>query len=267
VARAEHAHSAFADYRAELQANLPFGRRTARRILTEIEDHLSEATSHLLDDGLAPSEARERAIERFGTPRTVAETFARSRGMGMPTTTTRLSGLGAMLIPVSVLLGLLLVYYDGWGDPGHWVGSGLLFAAFGQLAFFVAGLWKRHAGSLGNWGKAAIVILIASPFLSIPFLWAAPLALLVCLSVSFLLLSIGIWRAGRLPWKPLVLCALGPAYIVGVGWIGAIVGFDGARYFAAGGFPPIAIGFVWMGYVLWSEKAEKVSADPPVAYA
>jgi hypothetical protein len=267
VARTEYASPAFQEYRAELKANLPFGRRLARRILAEIDDHLSEATDSLQRDGLALSDAQTRAIERFGTPRTVAETFARSRGMGMPTTTTRLSGLAAMLMPVTLFFGLYLVDYDGWGDGGHWVGSALLVGFFGQLIFLFMGLWKRHAGSLGYWGKAAITILFASPFLSVPFAWAAPVAMIAYLWLAFILLSIGIWRAHKLPRTPMLLCAIGPAYSVLVGAIGAVTGFDGARYMLVGGLPPMAVGLVWMGYVLWSEQTEKAPPDAPVAFA
>lgn len=185
----------------------------------------------------------------------------------MPTKTTRLSGLAAMIMPVTLLAGLRLVDYDGWGDRGHWLGSALLVTFFAQLVFLFFGLWKRHAGSLGNWGKGAIVVLLASPILSAPFAWAAPVAMLAYLWLAFILLSVGVWRAHKLPRAPLLLCALGPAYSVLIGWIGAITGFDGARYMIVGGLPPIAIGLVWMGLVLWSEATEKAPPDSPVAFA
>jgi HAAS domain-containing protein len=47
-----------------------------RRILSETEEHLRDATAELRAAGLDEEEAQRRAIERFGDPRTVARRFS-----------------------------------------------------------------------------------------------------------------------------------------------------------------------------------------------
>lgn len=245
-----------AAYSEAVRSNLPFGRRLSGRILAEIDDHLSEATESLVERGLSRSDAEREAIQRFGDPDLVAVTFARSRGMGMTTITTRSSGLAAMLLPVSFLAGVMMMSYDGLGDPGHWVGSGLLVLAFCQLLFFMFGLWKRHAGRLGMWGRSAMFIAVVSPIASLPFAWGAGVALIGYLAIAFILLTIGVWKADEVPKVPMVLLALGPFSVIATGLFGRIVGFDGALFFGFGIIPVVA-GLMRLGYFLWSETEQE----------
>lgn len=243
-------------YSEAVRSNLPFGRRLSGRILAEIDDHLSEATESLVERGISRADAEREAIQRFGDPELVAVTFARSRGMGMPTMTTRSSGLAAMLLPASFLAGVMMMSYDGWGDPGHWVGGGLLVLAFCQLLFFMFGLWKRHAGRLGMWGRSAMFIAAVSPIASLPFAWGAGVALIGYLAIAFILLTIGVWKANEVPKVPMVLLALGPFSVIATGLFGRIVGFDGALFFGFGIIPVVA-GLMRLGYFLWSETEQE----------
>ena len=47
-----------------------------RRILSETEEHLRDATAELVAAGASEEEAQRLAIERFGHPRTVAQRFS-----------------------------------------------------------------------------------------------------------------------------------------------------------------------------------------------
>src|SRR5262245_22776477 len=52
--------------------------RGVRRILSEVEEHLRDATAEGIAAGLTSGEAQRQAIERFGPPRTVARRFGRA---------------------------------------------------------------------------------------------------------------------------------------------------------------------------------------------
>jgi hypothetical protein len=63
------------DYLARLSQQPPFRGRGARRILQEIGTHLREAADELRRQGLDPTAAAAKAIERFGSPAVVCELF------------------------------------------------------------------------------------------------------------------------------------------------------------------------------------------------
>ena len=253
----------WASYEASLRDNLPFNRVLNRRILQEIADHKQDATERLLARGMTPVDAEREAIEQLGRPRDVAVAFARSRGLGMASNTTRLAGLAGACAPFLLLAGFFLVNTEG-GDPVHWVGGGLMIASLGLLVSFLYGMWRRHAGTLGIWGKSATWLAALTVPLSLPFGWGAPIAMMGYLAGSFVLLGIGVWRSNTLQARlPLVLCAAGPLWMLAIGWIGALADFDGARYFGLG-MIPTTIGLVWLGATLWNEPLEEGgSSDLP----
>jgi HAAS len=49
--------------------------RDVRRVLSEVEEHLRDATAAGVEAGLEPAEAERRAIEEFGSPKVVARRF------------------------------------------------------------------------------------------------------------------------------------------------------------------------------------------------
>jgi len=104
-------------YLDRLARQLQVDRRRIRRILTEAEDHLREAVQRGCDQGLTQDEAERRALEEFGSPRTVARRFAAEEGR---------------LLPPSLLLHLVLALGLLGGVGMVAIGaSGALAAAFG----------------------------------------------------------------------------------------------------------------------------------------
>jgi hypothetical protein len=63
-------------YLDRLLAHLRGSAHDVRRILSETEEHLRDATAELVAAGASEEEAQHRAIERFGPPRTVARRFS-----------------------------------------------------------------------------------------------------------------------------------------------------------------------------------------------
>ncbi len=115
------------EYLDRLALELRVDGRRARRILLEAEDHLRATAQQLGADGLPWREAEQRAIDRFGSPRTVARRFAAEAGGAS------LPRLGAELV-----LALGLLFGIGMSAIGA---SGLVAGGFGA-AFgksFVAG--------------------------------------------------------------------------------------------------------------------------------
>jgi hypothetical protein len=63
-------------YLDQLLAYLRGSAHDVRRILSETEEHLRDATAEHVAAGASEEEAQRRAIERFGPPRTVARRFS-----------------------------------------------------------------------------------------------------------------------------------------------------------------------------------------------
>ena len=63
-------------YLDQLLTHLRGSAHDVRRILSETEEHLRDATSELVAAGASEEEAQRRAVERFGHPRTVARRFS-----------------------------------------------------------------------------------------------------------------------------------------------------------------------------------------------
>jgi hypothetical protein len=63
-------------YLDQLLGHLRGSARDVRRILSETEEHLRDATAELVAAGASEEEAQRRAIERFGHPRTLARRFS-----------------------------------------------------------------------------------------------------------------------------------------------------------------------------------------------
>lgn len=82
------------DYLDRLLVELRGRAGNVRRVLAEVEHHLSDAVDEELARGLDPPEARRRAVERFGPPRALARQFATAP---------------PRLLPAPVLIQLVLV--------------------------------------------------------------------------------------------------------------------------------------------------------------
>jgi hypothetical protein len=114
-------------YLDQLLTHLRGSARDVRRILSESEEHLRDATSELRAAGASEEEAQRRAIERFGHPRTVARRFS-ARLAPIPP-----AAVAAELVRTAVLLGAVGLVAIG--------ASGALAELFGRVfgAAFVAG--------------------------------------------------------------------------------------------------------------------------------
>lgn len=110
--------------------------------LAEVESHLLESVEAGLRRGLSQEQAEEAALERFGSVRTVAATFAKERNPLMQ----------KILLAVAIVTGLLIAYVDSrptWDDTGITVmtmmfSSGLLTLLGYRRPWLIAlaiGLW------------------------------------------------------------------------------------------------------------------------------
>ena len=129
--------------------------------LAEIESHLLEAVEQGLQEGLDEDVAGQRALERFGSSRAVANSFEKER----------MDVMQKILLVIAVLLGLLLAYVDAsphWDDTGIMVGALLLGAAvlalLGQrrpwLVALAVGIWIPLRYILLNHDLRMLVVLL-----------------------------------------------------------------------------------------------------------
>lgn len=158
-------------YLGELRSSLgTFDDATA--VFEETEDHLFEAVSHLEAAGMARQDAQALALARYGSAAFVARVcMTESRkGAAVSTTFTRRAGIAAAITPLLLVLGIIgnTVFWgenQGLGGTLHGASSGLLLP-LGLSCFLLGllGLRARHRG-LGRLGTAALVLVIATPFL------------------------------------------------------------------------------------------------------
>ena len=115
------------DYLDRLLMQLRGSTKDVRRILSETEEHLRDATSEMMAAGASQEEAQRRAIARFGDPWTVARRFS-SRLSPVPSWAVL-----AELVRTATLLGAVALIAIG--------ASGAIAELFGRLfgASFVAG--------------------------------------------------------------------------------------------------------------------------------
>jgi hypothetical protein len=86
-------------YLDQLLGHLRGSAHDVRRILSETEEHLRDATAELEAAGASEEEAQRRAVERFGHPRTVARRFSAGLAPIPP------AAVAAELARAAVLLG------------------------------------------------------------------------------------------------------------------------------------------------------------------
>lgn len=106
-------------YLDELLEKMRGSGHDVRRTLSEAEDHLREAVDEGLAQGLELEAAQLRAVDRFGSPATVARRFATEEGRLLPP---------SAMLHVALALGLV--------------------AAIGMVAIGVSGLLAAAAGSV-----------------------------------------------------------------------------------------------------------------------
>ena len=101
----------FDDYLARLSRELGKRGLVDARIVEEAHGHLTDATERQMQSGMSRDEAERLAIERFGAPDAVANTFAAER----------FAVLNRVLFILAVLIGIGIAYVDSrptWDDAG-----------------------------------------------------------------------------------------------------------------------------------------------------
>jgi hypothetical protein len=89
--------------------------RNVRRILADADDHLRDAVESGVAEGLSTAEAEQRALDRFGSPSTVARRFTRRPGRLLPVPV-----LSQLVLALALLAGVGLV---GIGVSGALAGG------------------------------------------------------------------------------------------------------------------------------------------------
>ena len=229
-------------------------------VVAEVEDHLLTAVDSAMARGVPREEAEAHALARFGSPQLVARVFVEesNRGGAVSTTITRRAGVAAMLAPVLGIAGEIGNETIDRG-PLHGVAVGMLLAGFAM--FFVAlwGLRQRHGG-LGGWGRAGFWLFVASPVISIPFMWAAGIAFAFVMTIVVFLLGVGMMRARVLPRLAVALFTVIPlpaALVVGM----VTASFMNSLLGVLVGGACCAVGLMWIGWIMSHEPALDVRSQ------
>lgn len=263
-------------YLEQLRSELPRAADTDD-VIAEIEDHLHSIVEAHLSLGLSEEAATQHAVGAFGSADFVARAFAQQQGdtVAMPTTFTTYAGAAAMSggVVLGIILTLVSVTTVDTGPSSGWfppmVLTGAILAMVGLL-----GIHARHRALYGATGRVArllvpvgVVGVVASAAT-----WFAP-GLLVFLAATVLgLVGLGVevWRGGVIPRAAVALAGLGLAGIPPI----VIVGSESQPWsittlFAMAVSWLVGTGLVWLGYGLWSERADigMSSGGSPTAMA
>ena len=234
-------------------------------IVAEAEDHLRQVAERLVASGRAPSDAESEAIARFGSAAVVSRVCITQakQGASVPTTRTRQAGLAAMLAP-------LLLAFGQWGnvatDRGgaHGVAVALLTFSFPAFVFGLWGLRARHGG-LGRLGRAALLLAVCAPAVSLVAGWGAPFVFIPMIAVAQVVFAVEMLRASVLPVLPLSLFAAGAVVAlvdVAAAGIVTLAGGDAGHASSPATVALVTLpmlltasGFTWLGWRLWCEPA------------
>lgn len=146
------------DYLHELIGELDLPARRRRRVVAEVEDHLSSSAADLQAAGLDVASAEREAIARFGPARELAQTFLEDAAAAAG----RSVGRAAVMLTVLLLLAVA-------DPPGLLTWNNAPFAArglsfvFGQIALVAGGLtlmriW-RASSTRGPRGVRLVLVL------------------------------------------------------------------------------------------------------------
>ena len=242
-------------------------------IVDEAADHLLFHAGALEAAGRTRAEAETLAVARFGSAPLVARAHAAQAAMGSAVSTraTRRAGL-VMLFTVPVaIVGILSNTYgeahsSGWRGSVH--GSGAAVEVL-SLILLLMGLWglRKRFGGLGGWGRAALILTCAAPFIAAPFGWGAGGAFAVVLSVAMVVLLLGAWMTPVLPRTPIALMGFG---VVATALATITVPWDqGPLALYLPGSVAFAMGYLMLGWTMWNEPAldARSGSVPPPSFA
>lgn len=266
MASAEQRFEAVCAYVARLHPDLYGRARTRRRIAEEVRGHLEEATEHYLAEGMDAETAQRRAIEAFGEPQVVINSWAESKGIGVVTNFTRFGGL-AGIVGALGLSAAMVGSEISWSFSIGWFAEvALTFGAF--LAAGMVALYMRLRGKLGRYARVGFRLIIGGLIVGFgsSMLWFAPgggiaIALLVAGAALYLL---GALRAETVPRPPLLMWTTGFVLAVAVGFGGVIAGVDTGYVAMAAGYGLFDAGWLWIGAHLWRETNAAEGVHAPV---
>ena len=266
MASSEHRLEIVGAYLAQLEPDLFGSARTRRRIAEEVRGHLEDAVERGIEGGLAPEAAQKRAIEDFGPPRVVVNSWAESKGIGMVTNFTRFGGLTGLIGAIG--LSATMAYSEiSWSFSIGWFAEIAL--AFGALlAFGMFAVYMRLRGKLGRFGRIGFRLIIAGLIVGFgsSMLWFVPGG---AVAIALLIIGVGLYLAGAmradvLPRSPLFMwiAAFGASALIGLG--GVVTGTDTGVVAMAAGYGLFSLGWVLLGSHLWAEKSGVQEGHTPL---
>lgn len=253
-------------YVAQLQPDLLGRARTRRRIAEEMQGHLEDAAEHYVERGLDAEAAQLKAIEDFGPPHVVINSWAESKGIGVVTNFTRFGGLAGIVGALGLTVSFVWSEVSWTFSIGWFAEIALAFGAL--LAAGMVALYLRLRGKLGRHGRVGFRLILAGLVVGFgsSVLWFAPgggiaLALLTTGAALYL---IGALRADVVPRGPLLLWMAGFVTAVVVGYSGMFAGFDTGYVVAGIGYGLFDAGWIWLGTHMWNERAASGDGHRPV---
>lgn len=267
MARTEHAFGGIGAYLAQLEPDLYGRRRMRRRIVEEVRGHLEDAVARDVERGLSPEDAQHRAIERFGPPQVVINSWAESKGIGVVTNFTRFGGLAGIIGAIG--LSLTMAYAEiSWSFSIGWFAEIAL--AFGALlAIGMIAAYVRLRGKLGRYARIGFRLIVVGLIVGFgsSMLWFVPGGVfgILLLIGGVGLYLIGALRADVLPRGPLFMWTAAFVASVVVGVAGSVAGTDTGLVAAPVGYGLFSLGWVWLGAHLWKEDPLAERPVTPVA--
>lgn len=249
------------DYVHEIAPDLYGAVWTRRRIVAELTDHLLETVDRFQTQGLSRAQAEERAIETFGSPRLVATTFAHSKGVGVPTTFTRYSGLAAAL--GAFIVTIAFIWQEFSIDFMHGFFAEISSVGGVLIAIAMFGIYFRTRGQLGRIGTLGFRLTFIGFVMGFgsSLFWfglGAFFGLFIMLLGLFTYFG-AVLRSGVLPSGPVVILISGIGCALFVGLVGELLGVNTGPAATTSGAILMTVGMVGIGRFLWSERATDAS--------
>lgn len=242
-----------------------------RRIVAELTDHLLEAVHRFHEQGISWAEAEERAVDQFGSPGLVARTFAQSKGVGVPTSFTRYSGLAAIIGSLMAGIAFVVQELSVAFEQSYFGYISTIGGTLVAIALF--GVYIRSRGQLGNYGRLGFRFAVGGFVVGMgsAMAWFMPgsFAGLIAMVVGLFLYLGAVIRSNIFPRWTVGSLFGGIAVSLVIGLFGSFLGLigrgsDTGPLATSLGALIMTVGFVGIGRFLWSEKAVEQSewTDP-----
>lgn len=258
---------AIGSFVAGLEPNLVGHARLRRRLAEEMRGHLEDATERYEARGMSREAAQDKAIEDFGPPEDVVGGWAESKGVGVPTTFTRYTGLAGLI--GSIGLAVSGIYQSVSEEYSHGAFAEVSLSFVALLAISFAGLYMRVRGKLVPYARLGPRVSVAGFVLIVAgnATWNILLVLVgfIGLFVGLAAYLIGAMRTAVVPRGPIALWITGIVATFMAGLITMLLNVDGGFAIPLIGLIAFAIGWAWLGLHLWSEKPTDGPQDVQVA--